>query len=126
MTHIGPDKDYSEVIKLALESEGWTQGESVIYCYCFRLVTAVLILNWRKGDSWVVRVVAGKGRVFGRGFGWGSGLGVWCGVRMLQPTAMCAEAYVLNLCSAHTTLDYTTLTDATRRQRWALCCWAVC
>lgn len=29
VAHIGPDKDYSAVIKSALESEGWTQGEGV-------------------------------------------------------------------------------------------------
>ncbi len=27
VAHIGPDKDYSAVIKAALDSEGWTEGE---------------------------------------------------------------------------------------------------
>lgn len=32
VVHIGADKDYSPVIKAALESEGWTQGTPLATC----------------------------------------------------------------------------------------------
>jgi hypothetical protein len=46
VTHIGPDKDYSEVIKLALESEGWTKGE---FSFLFALAVYSILLYWGQG-----------------------------------------------------------------------------
>jgi hypothetical protein len=33
VTHIGVDKDYSPVIKAALDSEGWTKGEHSLHSF---------------------------------------------------------------------------------------------
>jgi hypothetical protein len=45
VTHIGIDKDYSPVIKAALASEGWTEGEQVVSSVGLYVVLIVAVIS---------------------------------------------------------------------------------